>query len=1419
MSTSISDSLSGTAINAAPSQYDRWMRSAGANSVQVDSRTFSELLSFAVGFGRLIRFYDLNNQPDGNWSQFFLKDPTMVLATIDALDLRDLERQFRKCLNQARQPGSASGRWESIRDCTELIAGLARHSDEWLGAMQRSPHSRSGRLFVGHLASAIEAKLGPSLGDLHGLTGDNGLDAAGSSSAVHSHRRVNFDGFSPVWKHQAKHSSPKPHGAKDLDEAATRIEDIFQVFREAFQQLQEFARKHLPETLLESGHPPQIALYIAFVRVFQVAQATLNTLTERFSDFYYRGILREEAAGNVPDSVFLTVTVDPAAGVQAASVPAGAEFPAGKETDGSAILYASDREISASLAALASVRTLQLVDGPLYTPVTSPPSASPPPSDYGSPPASPIASQVLGTIINVALMNSEAAGKGPVTGPIPWPIFGANTADTDIAVTTPVTLGFAIASPYLMLTGGTRDVSLVFEITSGMASALEESLAIISSATGLGSATIFEQVTGGAFDLWLSTTGGWFPVTGYSCKASLQSHLPRFELQFSLSPSGPPVVAFDLPPSAPKPAPTGPDNLNPAPALPTLKAYLRQTPVLLAGTYGDASVFPLSLLAPIAFERLEIRTATTGLNNLAVENSTGTFPVFGGIAVPGSFLQFANQELFAKIPDAASLSVHLSWYGLPQNATGFLGYYQGYVIGLDGQPPAASPPDPPLFDNASFRAEFSVVNPGEWQLESALLSPSNQAEVYLFRTQDDCWFPIPRPDGALCANSNFDDLAICKVEPPSYYDAAESAIRLTLTSPPYAFGNVLYASNVQYAAIAEVNAVIAETSGGNHTTNAVPASGAASPLANAAFSVGTVLPSSGNPSPSKSDIQALVQRTQASLLQGAEANLKAAVAGYGAAAAAWVQQTFQVSGSNSAPYRARTIGKRLQAMLQSLAVSETAGAASGVPASAAGAISQSNAMLNGVIQLQQAMDQTAAEPDATYVATAQAQLSAVQQELFQAAQDPEPAPVPTIIYPNAPWIPQAQGLTVDYRAHCTLGPSDTGYFYLLPFGGYSAAIPVSNTIPLLPVPEVAGILELGFTGLDTAQSLSLLVQMAAGSSATAPAVTWQYLADNQWTTFTSDAIPVDTTNQLQNTGVLTLDVPQAVAGTQTVTPDTYRWLRALTQEPTGFPDAIGIYPNPLTATWVGDQGGSGQHLSQPLPPYTIKSSVQNLPAIQTICQPIESFGGVPAEDDRTFQTRIAERLRHKGRAILAWDYEQLALEEFPTVWQTIALAATSTAGSKAPGHVLAVVVAGPRSLQTADPTEPLVSAEMLHQIQQYLAALASPFAVIQAVNPNYVRIHVTASVVFGGSENGGGGADELNSDLVQYLSPWFYDAERAATRGRYATEDAILQFIETRPYVGEVADIAFQYDPSREGLDWYYLTSAQSHTITDVVKG
>jgi hypothetical protein len=126
---------------------------------------------------------------------------------------------------------------------------------------------------------------------------------------------------------------------------------------------------------------------------------------------------------------------------------------------------------------------------------------------------------------------------------------------------------------------------------------------------------------------------------------------------------------------------------------------------------------------------------------------------------------------------------------------------------------------------------------------------------------------------------------------------------------------------------------------------------------------------------------------------------------------------------------------------------------------------------------------------------------------------------------------------------------------------------------------------------------------------------------------------------------------------------------------------------------------------------------------------------------------------------------------------------------------------------------PTATAELLGQIQTYLEGLAGSFIQLHVVNPLYVRIQVRTTVQFHAGSDAGAYTEQLNKELVEYLSPWFYDAARATTGGRYVSEGDISEFIQTRPYVEALLAIELEYEPPRHTLDWYFLTSAQQHQI------
>lgn len=1397
-------------INGAASQYDRWLRALDPDYAQVDGRSFSELLNFAVQFGKLINFYDIENNPDGDWELFFLTDTAMIVASQQATNLSELQHEFTRLEQSTLQAESFESKFNSLRQTFALVLKLARQIDLQLRVLELRSSGETQRLLRQAIVTEIESSLSSQLRRLKAY--DLGAGEGGALGRVIG---LNYEGFSSVWRLPGNCADATIYRGRTANRkvahALPELGSIFSSCLYAVSDLRQLSLAQMPAALKEGNHSPQLALYIAFARLLQTAQETINTFSSRYARFYYRDILRESDAAAIPDRVYLTFALDESKNLPDTTVPANTLFPAGKDTDGGDLVYASDRDLVVSNAAIATLQTLRVIQGKL-TPDDPDPSAA---------------------AVVQRILSSEITPDPAAAAENSWATFGERQiGKTETEVTQPATLGFALASSYLWLTGGTRTVTVGLAYSSESWAKFIELLAKLSAATSVPVETIFASILREAFTLYVSMSAGWFRIEQYTVLPAALATVDDalIELRFELPPNIPPLVAYD--PASGAAANDGSAKVvvaaaadptvyvsNPAPSLPTLKSYLRQDPVSL----GTLEVYPLSLLAELELTGFRISTSVSNLTGLQLANTDGEidtsvpFPLFGGVPVAGSYLLISHEELFAKTIDG--LQLYLNWFNLPSNNDGFQGYYRDYVIGPNGQFQSN------LFNNGVFHGGLSIQNPGKWFLSGSSVCPEVPAEdvdVLLFRTQPDC--NDTRPADPLCPFTAFDTLTVCRSAPPLYYDAATSAIKLELTSPAYAFGNDLYAANV-------LNAVLENLPDTNFCRERSLAECAV--LAAAAECIETGLQYLAACSETMNDMRGQCVRTCVSIcLECLRVHSIESV-------------TQALENSKGLPVE--DLLRRIQARLQTRpaiadgSLEESAKASvtllaewldsfrQEIPAGVAAGIERSSAILNAILSVLAAAD-TCKEQGEGQEQCLTDLLTKCKKQLDQAYANDLAKRMDECLglkrplkYPSDPYLPQLVSLTVSYSAHCASPSteSDEGcglFFNLSPFGSYDQLAP--SPTPLLPRFTSPGNLYLGFSGLVTPQTLTLLFQTAVNTgedvSAQLPPVAWEYLSGNCWHSFPTSSILADSTNGLQNSGIVALDFPAVDLSNNTVLAAGNQWLRAsVTASADEFPCTIGIYPHAVLATW-SDNDNTGAHLVQPLPANTIKTSVPPLPAIAAIQQPMPSFGGRPAETGTVaFDIRVGERLRHKERAILGWDYERLVLERFPTVWKTQTLPARDLEGGDVPGHVLVVIVVGPDSVGVADPTVPAATGEMLGQIQAYLEGLISPFIQVKVVNPRYVRIEVRATVQFAAANDAGASLKQLNNELVQYLSPWFYDAARAARGGQYISEADISEFIQTRPYVDALVSLEpLKYEPPRVTLDWYFLTSAQQHKLS-----
>jgi hypothetical protein len=792
------------------------------------------------------------------------------------------------------------------------------------------------------------------------------------------------------------------------------------------------------------------------------------------------------------------------------------------------------------------------------------------------------------------------------------------------------------------------------------------------------------------------------------------------------------AIASDGPALAPW---TGPDAPADMPDRPAIRLILVQDPV------GDLA--PLALLGALRFAAIRVDVSVEGLGNLIVSNSAGPAAAapgvapFGPVPVQGSWLRI-DHPAFAAAP-LDRLDLGLSWLGLPPDPDGFTGYYRHYVIGLDRE---LSPY--PLFTNDGFRVDLCVPVGGGKRFGNVPLFDPPEATPPIEREVAP---PEPPPVEAPAGTAAEGGAAEAAAPAPPDDGAGDTqALRGTTwfrvdSGAPAAGGDLCPNGSILV------------------TLTEPPYSfGASLYPANVAYASSVIAAGEGREMRRES-LAARLWRGLLKLLKKLLALLLDALK----AVIAPVTMLWKLLGG----------GAR---WLRDLIFIRT-----------------------DHYSRPEGMDMVPEPPEA-----------AIGGEI-----------APTAFFPNPPWEPLLAAIRVNYAAHASwqvedagsgVGPDQVELFHVLPL---EAPIRLDNSArhTLLPALPERPSFDLRIADWPAGEPLSLLFLTGPRPGAGVPAsrLSWQYRTDGPWRPLPAASIARDETRGLTGTGILTLPplvtekkslsamlarVPVANDTERPPAPDEGEaedqeesgalWIRATADGPGfGFPPIARILADSVSATRVGIEVGE---MVPPIPAGTI-SQAPGVRGIARTEQPIDSFGGAPAEQEGQLALRTSARLRHKERAILAWDHEHLMLERFPGIERARVLPACSPdrPGRPAPGHVTAIVVPARGGATPPDPLRPATPDELRREIAEWLGRRCSPFARIHVVDPVYDSVNVRVLAWFGAEKKG---AAMLRDDLAALLSPWS-DAglDLPDEAGPRALQARILQFVRTRSYVAALQSV------------------------------
>jgi hypothetical protein len=400
---------------------------------------------------------------------------------------------------------------------------------------------------------------------------------------------------------------------------------------------------------------------------------------------------------------------------------------------------------------------------------------------------------------------------------------------------------------------------------------------------------------------------------------------------------------------------------------------------------------------------------------------------------------------------------------------------------------------------------------------------------------------------------------------------------------------------------------------------------------------------------------------------------------------------------------------------------------------------------------------------------------------------------------------------MSYRASVGLSETEAKFYHLTPFGHCSVS-PAAN-VSLFKGWQTMGELFIGISDLEPPQNLSLLFQLAEGSAnpeilKPEKHVTWSYLRGNDWEDFGTLEVS-DFTGQLTRSGIVRFSIPKdATTDGTRILPTGCHWLRmSVTEKPDAICKIISISAQAARATFEG-QSNATDFLAAQTPAETIGKFVVPDAAVKKITQPYATFGGRQMEVADDFYTRVSERLRHKQRAITAWDYEHLVLEAFPQIFKIKCLNhpryEPAETGKKriynelAPGHVTVVAIPDLTNQNAIDPLRPYTNLGDLELIDEFLRKHVSCFVKLHVHNPIYEEVWVKFRVKFYPGVDETFHQELLQKTIVRHLAPWAFGDENRINFGGKIYKSTLIDLVEEQPYVDYVTDFQLFHEGTED---------------------
>lgn len=674
-------------------RYQRVFHALLPSHAKVDERDHADLILFAKNYASHLKYFNSNNQQDGDWTPFMSLDVSVTLASLAKLDVKGCFRYVKMILDEIKRidvgsPAILQNQFKVLFDFGFSITTI----------LDTIHKSLPGDVeFKKVLGNAIHSDL-PQYYDrlkkyYDGAVALSIVDATSTFTVLPQPVGIIFSqNFDParldtIWVDVATPPfAPTFNGptiAVKIRNTSTHnlFTGIFDNYLKTLASIAGTASAYLDQTLASfPRHEPHYGLYLTFIKLFKHAQEQLNDFGRQHLDLYYKLILSLNNKNAQPDRVHLTFELAKAV-KDNYLLAKDTVFKAGKDADGLEIFYRLTNDLVLNRGAVKLLKSIFI---------------------------SRDMNRGTKQFFASTMANSEDGLGGKLLSPDKsWKAFGDNTR-------LPGEIGWVVASNYLYLTQGIRTIIFSFYAPPGEPISFSD--------------TDIRDI----FTVQLSAEKGWHNALVDPGKVTVHPSKEYFTITVNLDGGDPSIVPYTQ----------ALHKYNYNTSLPVARFLLKE---------GKAA----NAVWDFAIGKIGISVKVEGMKDLLIENDTGIldatkpFELFGAIPRAGSSFIIGCRELFLKTLQPAGTvetKLYIQWDNVNElrDRVETSARHTVDILYLEDATWKAMRTNvelfavtPSVFDTAAGEfptaAVFNAIQPGESNIAANTLQPLEVSNPFLAR--------------------------------------------------------------------------------------------------------------------------------------------------------------------------------------------------------------------------------------------------------------------------------------------------------------------------------------------------------------------------------------------------------------------------------------------------------------------------------------------------------------------------------------------------------------------------------------------------------------------------------------------------------------------------------------------------------------